>query len=148
VHISGLADSTSYTFRVRARNALGASAASNARSVTTLTRTVPAVSRVVVAYADYFGVSCPTCNYSYVGFQFLVPADGGYPITGYQYQINAGAWVFVPNSAISFSYNTGYITTSALVGDACASRVAVRAVNALGAAPASPSVTMAHCGYH
>lgn len=127
--LSGLANATTYTVRLKAYNGLlftaGPSLASNAVNVTP--QGPPGAPTVTAAAgADGSGT-----------VDFRAGADGGLPIRTYQYSLDGGAtWTArSPESAGSPLRLTG-------LANGTTYRVALRAVNAVGAGPASNVVAL------
>ncbi len=132
--VTGLTNGVTYRFRVRAVNALGAGAASEATDALTPAAKPSAPSKPVATAGD-----------GSVALSWTPGSDGGSSITKWQYVKQAGggafetAWRDVPGSGAS----TRRHTVASLV-NGVAYRFKVRAVNAAGegaASPASDAVT-------
>jgi predicted RNA-binding protein with TRAM domain len=122
--IAGLTNGVSYSVRIRAVNAVGEGAASEA--VTFIPLTVPSVVTDVV----------PTPGDGRVSIAFSVPADsGGSAITNFEYKVDDGSWV-----ALSPAVTVGPIVVTGLTNGVSYS-VQIRAVNAVGDGVASEAVT-------
>ena len=122
--ITGLTNGVSYSVRIRAVNAVGEGAASEA--VTFIPLTVPSVATDVVA----------TPGDGRVSIAFSVPADsGGSAITNFEYKVDDGSWV-----ALSPAVTVGPIVVTGLTNGVSYS-VQIRAVNAVGDGVASEAVT-------
>ena len=120
--VGGLANGTTYSIRLRARNVVGPGAASAA--VTATPRTIPSAPSItsIVGVAHGFTVT------------FTAPSsNGGSDVTTYQYSLSYGStWVTRPSGTTSLSFTvTGLLAKRKY-------NVMVRAVNAAG--PSSPSV--------
>ena len=123
VSISGLANGTAYSIKLRAVNATGNSAGSDAVNVTP--RTTPSAPTSLYATADA----------SKIYVTFVPGATGGAAITNYEYQLDgAGAW-----TAASPAAPTSPVVITAANG--LSSTVKVRAVNPAGSGPESDAVT-------
>ena len=124
LRIAGLTNGTSYSIRIRAINAAGASCASSAVSVTPALGTVPdAPTNLVVTPINSGGM-----------IQFSAPAnDGGSSITNYEYSTDGGSTWNTPSPAVTTS---PLIISSGLTN--CNSyQVKIRAVNTSGGGAAS-----------
>ena len=127
--VTGLTNGQSYTFRVRAANSAGRSAASTA-SASVTPATVPGAPT---------GLSA-TVSHEQVELNWTAPAsNGGEPITGYEYeQGGSGTWISTGGTA------TSYTVMGLTNGQPY--RFRVRALNSVGAgaaSAASPNVTPA-----
>jgi len=122
--ITGLTNGTAYPVRIRAVNSVGQGTQSTAVSGTP-SATAPAAPASVAVSAG---------NGSLV-VTFVAPADGGSPITNYEARIDGGAWVAVDPASTST-----VITLDGLTNGTTYS-IEIRAVNVIGAGPASTSVT-------
>ena len=127
--VTGLTNGQTYTFRVRAVNSAGASAASTA-SASVTPATVPGAPTGLGA----------TVSDQRVDLIWTAPAsNGGQSITGYEYeQGGSGTWISTGGTA------TGYTVFNLTNGQPY--RFRVRAVNSVGAgaaSAASPNVTPA-----
>ena len=126
--ITGLTQSTAYTFSLRALNTQGGGCASATASTTTQTASVP---------NEPTGLSA-TASVKSASIAFTPPSnDGGGTITNYEYSINAGAnW-----TALSPAQTASPLTISGLTS--CTEySVQIRAVNAAGGGTASSAVTV------
>ncbi|MFG1605008.1 fibronectin type III domain-containing protein [Actinoplanes sp. NPDC049265] len=119
--VTGLANGTAYTFRVRARNATGPGPASGPATETPAT--VPGAPGGLTATAGD-----RSANLAFSG-----PGDdGGDPISGYEVSLDDGAgWTALPGNRTVTGLTNGRAYT-----------VRVRAVNSVGAGPASGSATV------
>ena len=127
--VTRLTNGTTYTFQVRAGNAVGPGAASPVASATPVT--VPAVPRSLTASAGDTEVT----------LKWIQGDDGGRPLTGYEYRQQAGSgavsmWTAIPASAPAGQNGTGYTVTGLTNGTRYTFHV--RAVSAEGRSPASP----------
>ena len=127
--VTGLTNGQSYTFRVRAANSAGASAASTA-SASVTPATVPGAPTGLIA----------TVSDQRVDLIWTAPAsNGGQSITDYEYeQGGSGTWISTGGTA------TSYMVRNLTNGQPY--RFRVRAVNSVGAgaaSAASPNVTPA-----
>ena len=127
--VTGLTNGQSYTFRVRAANSAGRSAASTA-SASVTPATVPGAPT---------GLSA-TVSHEQVELNWTAPAsNGGEPITDYEYeQGGSGTWISTGGTA------TSYTVMGLTNGQPY--RFRVRALNSVGAgaaSAASPNVTPA-----
>ncbi len=127
--VSGLTNGTTYTFQVRAGNAVGPGAASPAARATPVT--VPAVPRSLTASPGDTEVT----------LKWIQGDDGGSPITGHEYRQQAGSgavsmWTAIPASAPAGQNGMGYTVTGLTNGTRYTFHV--RAVSAEGRSPASP----------
>lgn len=120
VVITGLDDGTSYAVTVRAVNASGAGIASE--PVTVRTPGVPAAP---------FGVTVRPGDEN-LTVSYSVGDSGGSPVERVQYRVDGGSWRDVPNSG---PFVIRELTNGTSYG------VELRAVNAIGTGPASPSVS-------
>ena len=113
--MTGLTNGQSYTFRVRAVNSAGPSAASGSQSATPTTTTPEALQSLSFTPGD-----------GQVTLRWRAPAnDGGEPITHYEYeQDGSGTWISTGGTA------TSHTVTGLNNGQAYMFRV--RAVNTLG----------------
>ena len=113
--VTGLTNGQSYTFRVRAVNSAGPSAASGSQSATPTTTTPEALQSLSFTPGD-----------GQVTLRWRAPAnDGGEPITHYEYeQDGSGTWISTGGTA------TSHTVTGLNNGQAYMFRV--RAVNTLG----------------
>ena len=130
--VTRLTNGTTYTFQVRAGNAVGPGAASPAASATPVT--VPAVPRSLTASPGDTEVT----------LKWTQGDDGGRPLTGYEYRQQAGSgavsmWTAIPASAPAGQNGTGYTVTGLTNGTRYTFHV--RAVSAEGRSPASPSAS-------
>jgi hypothetical protein len=125
--IPGLTNGTAYPVRLRAVNSVGGGAQSVSVSGSPVAPGVPSApgSLLVVAGEGAITVS------------FAVPADGGSPITRYEYTLDGGATWIAPSPAIASSpFTIGGLTNGTSYG------VGVRAVNIIGAGTASTIATV------
>ena len=119
--VTGLRNGTAYTFRVRAVNGVGSGTPSNQGSATPQTAaTAPGAP----------GNLSATPGDGQVRLSWQTPADGGSPITGYQYSSGGRSWTAIPNSAPGQSNANSYTVTGLRNGTAYTFRV--RAVNGVG----------------
>lgn len=119
--VGGLTNGESYTFTVVARNEVGDSAAS-AASNAVVPAGPPTAPRITQAVPD---TRCVTVHWN--------AADpNGSPITAYQLSVNGGGWADV---------GTGSSTRRCGLSDGTSYTFQVRAVNDVGAGPASSSIT-------
>ena len=118
--VAGLVNGTSYTFRVRALNVTRASEASG--SVTATPAAMPGVPGNLTA----------TPGDGEVTLAWSAPA-GSEPVTGYEVQVDAGAWTATGDTA------TSYTVAGLVNGTSYTFRV--RALNVTRASEASGSVT-------
>jgi hypothetical protein len=120
--VTGLTNGQLYSFTVVASDANGASASSAPATATP--RTTPGAPTALAAEAGDGAASVA----------FTEPSDGGSPITNYEYSLDGGAWTaFSPvelNAPVTIDGLTNGTTYS----------VRLRAVNAVGAGPASAPV--------
>ena len=120
--ITGLTGGVTYPVRLRVVNDAGASAASNTSTVTA--KGTPAAPSISVTPAD-----------SALVVTFAAPANGGSPITNYEYSIDDGAsWVTPAPAATSPLTITGLTNGTSY-------DVRLRAVNVVGFSPASAAHT-------
>ena len=130
VLVTGLTNGTGYSFDVRAVNAVGSGPASARSDVVTPQAPLSAPSAPAISTATA-GDASATVNWA------VPSSDGGSPITGYEVQAHdagTGAAVGSPQSA------AGAATTSLRVTgltNGTSYRFSVRAINAIGASPAS-----------
>lgn len=123
--VSGLADGTTYTFLVTARNAVGTGAAS-APSAAVTTPSAPGAPTNVVAVAGNASVS----------LTWSAPAsDGGSAITGYRVLVSSGG---PPSVTLTTSGTSGTVTGLA---NGVSYSFTVDATNAVGTGPASAPAT-------
>ncbi|WP_449281833.1 fibronectin type III domain-containing protein [Leucobacter sp.] len=122
ITISGLSNGTPYSVEIRATSGVGAGAASAPENGTP--RAVPGAPTVTGVVA---GVGTGTVSFT-AGF------DGGSPITGYEYRLDGGSWQTIGSG-------TSPLALSGL-GDATATAVEIRAVNAVGAGAPSAPITV------
>jgi predicted RNA-binding protein with TRAM domain len=120
--ITGLTNGTAYYVSVVAKNSTGTGTASGPR----------------VAVTPVARPSAPTLNSLVAGnalltLNFTAGSAGGSPITGYQYQLNSGAWVNAGSTSSP-------LTLSGLT-NGTAYTVALRAVSAAGVGLASTTLT-------
>lgn len=120
--VGGLTGGTTYPIQLRLLNAAGASAASNTSFVTA--KGTPAAPVIDVTSADAALV-----------IAFAAPANGGSPITGYQYSFNDGVSWATPSPS-----TTGPLTITGLT-NGTEYDVQVRALNVVGAGTASNTAT-------
>ncbi len=119
--VSGLTGGVTYPIKLRVLNDAGASAPSNTSTVTA--KGTPAAPTIIVTPADASLV-----------VTFAAPANGGSPITNYEYSIDDGAnWVTPAPAATSPLTITGLVN-----GDSY--DVRLRAVNVVGFSPPSAIV--------
>ncbi len=122
--VTGLTNGIEYSFKVRAVNAMGAGAASNADTATPAeAATVPGAPTSLSA----------TPGDGQVILSWTAPADGGGTITSYEYQQDGGAWTTTGGTT------TSYTVTGLTNGIEYSFKV--RAVNAMGAGAASSANT-------
>ncbi len=122
ITVTGLTNGTSYDITVRAVNAIGAGPA--ATPVTGVPATTPGALSITTA----------TTGPTSAVLAFSGGATGGSAITGYEYQLDGGAWT-------SAGTTTSPITVTGLTdGTLYAARI--RAINALGAGAASNPVDL------
>lgn len=126
VVVPGLTNDVSASIRLRAVNAAGAGAASAAASVTPVPPpTVPAAPTALVA----------TPADASAGITFTLGANGGRAITNHQYSFDGGrSW-----TSFSPAVTTGIAAFSGLA-NGTAYELVLRAVNSIGAGPASDAV--------
>ncbi|MCL2065929.1 MAG: fibronectin type III domain-containing protein [Treponema sp.] len=127
--VTSLTNGTSYTFEVRAVNAIGNGASSGIQTATpTPAATAPA------APGDFTAVP----GNSQVTLTWTMPSDGGSAITKYQYLYVPGlsTWTDIPGSGAG---TTSYIVTGLANGTSYAFEI--RAVNAVGNSTSSGSQT-------
>ncbi|MFN6053662.1 MAG: fibronectin type III domain-containing protein, partial [Planctomycetia bacterium] len=125
---TGLTAGTSYTVRLRAVYSVsgGANPYSDASNeITFTTRSGPLAPTNLVATP---GVGSAT-------IAFTVPADGGSPITNYEYKVGNGAW-----TALNPASTTSPVTITGLTGGSALS-IQLRGVNIYGGGTASTAVT-------
>ena len=125
--VSGLTNGTSYTFNVRAVSEIGRSAPSG-----------PATATPVAPPGAPQNVTAASANQAAV-LTFSAPAsNGGSPITGYQYTLDAGTtWVPLTTSG------TGPFTATITgLTNGTAYSAEVRAVNGVGSGPAAAAVSV------
>ncbi|AGZ42862.1 fibronectin type III domain-containing protein [Actinoplanes friuliensis] len=125
--LTGLTNGVTYTVRVRATNAAGASATSD--STTATPRGTP--------YAPA-GLSAVPGNGQAV-LTFTTPGDGGYPILGYQVSTDDGATWTTLTVATSGTDNTGTVTGLA---NGTTYAIRVRARNLAGAGTPSAATAV------
>lgn len=124
--IDGLTANKKYTVRVRAVNAVGVSPASAA---------VAAIPGPYTPGAPVIVGGTPGSGSATI--RFTQPAsDGGDPILAYQYSLNGGAWV-----APAIPQASSPLVIAGLT-NGTSYKVRIRAVNSIGAGPASNSVTV------
>jgi hypothetical protein len=122
--VTGLTNGIEYSFKVRAVNAIGEGAASNADTATPAeAATVPGAPTSLSA----------TPGDGQVILSWTAPADGGGTITSYEYQQDGGAWTTTGGTT------TSYTVTGLTNGIEYSFKV--RAVNAMGAGAASSANT-------
>ncbi|MSZ89109.1 MAG: hypothetical protein F2585_07165, partial [Actinobacteria bacterium] len=120
VRITGLANGTSVSIKLRAISLAGQGTISGPISVTP--RTIPSTPTGLSAVAGNAGATVT----------FTPGANGGSPITNYEYQLDAGPWVVpVPSVATSPLVISGLINGTA-------SSIKIRAITAAG--PSLPSL--------
>ena len=119
--VGGLVNGTSYRVRVRAVNAAGPGPSSSA--VTAVPSTTPSAPT---------GLSVVAGNRS-LSVRFNAAANGGSPVTRYEYSLDNGA-TWAPRSSTSTSFTVSGLTNGVTY------QVRVRAVNARGTGPASVAV--------
>ena len=131
--VSGLTNGTTYTFSVRAVNAVGNGAASSA-TATPAPATVPgAVANLLATHGD-----------GQVVLSWDAPSSDGFsPITRYEYQRSGGSWATVSGGASARSKTVSGLTNGTTY------TFSVRAVNAVGngaasSATATPMDMIAH----
>ncbi|AGL16845.1 fibronectin type III domain-containing protein [Actinoplanes sp. N902-109] len=117
--VTGLTNGTTYAVRVRAANTVGTSPPTAAVTVTPATR--PSAPTGLVATAGDRSAT----------LAFTAPASGGNPITGYQVSIDGGGFRDLAGDNTITGLTNGRTYT-----------LRVRAVNSVGAGPASTSVTV------
>ena len=128
IHIvTGLANGTSYSFRVRAVNGVGNSAASNEATVVS---GVPAKPALVAVSGDGSAVLSAS-----------VPSDNGSSIIGWQYRQKAGAseygsWTGIADTGTSIVHTVTGLVNGTVYG------FVVRAVNSSGNSPDSDEITV------
>ncbi len=133
---TGLAPSTTYTYRVSAINAIGTSLPSNTSSATTssgITATVP---------QPPTGLAASSTQISTINLSWNAPAsDGGSPVIGYQIQrsTNGGSWSTIVSNTGSTS--TTYTDTGLL--PLVNYSYQVSAINAIGTSLPSNTATTA-----
>ncbi|MBX9717977.1 MAG: fibronectin type III domain-containing protein, partial [Microbacteriaceae bacterium] len=116
-----LTNGTTYYVEVRAVNAQGAGTASGvAEGIARTMPSAPSITNVTVGSGE-------------LRVQFSAPANGGSPITSYQYRLDDGAWIVTTGLGTSFSI-TGLTNGTPRL-------VSVRAVNAVGNGPSSEPVS-------
>ena len=123
--VTGLANGTEYTFRVRAVNSAGDGAASDSVKATP----VGSGKR-----PDSPGLQTTRPFDNKVELRWQNPGDGS--ITSYQYSQDGGPWTTIPGSG---SFSTSYNVTGLTKGETYSFRL--RAVNAVGAGASSQSRT-------
>ena len=128
VAVTGLTNGTTYTFQVRAVNAVGPgplSAVSNAVTpVGTVIPTVPAAP----------AIGTPTPGNAQATVRWAAPANGGSPITSYRIQVRTGATVVRTITGIAPGAASSVVTG---LTNGTAYNFRVRAVNAIGVGPLS-----------
>jgi hypothetical protein len=122
--LSGLVVGQDYSVILRAVNALGAGSASEEVNFTLAT--VPEAPINLVA----------TPGEGVAKIAFTETDDGGSPITNYEYRVDGGSWVAFDPAKVSSP-----VVVPGLVNDVAVS-IELRAVNAIGASPASLPVTV------
>ena len=127
--LSGLADGTLYTLRVRAKSAVGGGLS---KEVFAIEKTVPGAPQSLVARAG---------KGDEVALEWTAPAfTGGSAIAGYQYRYRTGnggfgAWESIPFSGMGGDNETGYTVSGLEPGTQYTFKVGAK--NALGAGPAA-----------
>ncbi len=131
---TGLAASTSYTYRVSAINAIGTSPVSNTASATTLSGTTSTVPQAPT------GLAATTVSSSQINLSWVAPSNGGSVITGYKIDRSTDSgstWTtLVANTAsVSTTYsNTGLATNTSYT-------YRVSAINAIGSSVPSSTAS-------
>ena len=116
-----LTNGTTYYVEVRAVNAQGPGTASGvAEGIARTTPSAPSITSITVGSGE-------------LRVQFSAPANGGSPITAYEYRLDDGAWITTSGLGTSFSI-TGLTNGTPRL-------VSVRAVNAVGDGPSSEPVS-------
>ena len=124
VVVTGLTNGTEYTIKLRAVNTAGSGAASDPVKVTP--RSVPAAPTGLVA----------TPGNGQASISFTPGADGGSPITNYEYQLNGGTW-----TAFSPATTSSPVVVTSLT-NGTEYTIKLRAVNTAGSGAASDPVTV------
>lgn len=127
VNLTGLAPSSSYQFSVRALDAAGNIGQPSVNTLTTGPDVTPPTAPGAPTFSSVTGDSA-TVNWA--------AATDNVAVTGYQYQVNGGAWIAIPGTSVILS-NLSVATTYT---------VSVRATDAagnIGAASSAPFTTLA-----
>ena len=124
VTLTGLVQGQTYTFELRAVNAIGGGVPSSQQQATPAT--VPDAPTGLAATNENAQSTLP----------WTEPDNGGSPITSYEYQQDGGAWTSIPGSGAG---TTSYTVTGLTNEQTYA--FAVRAVNAVGESAASASAS-------
>ena len=126
VTITGLTNGTTYTVKLRAINAVGNGAASASGVSVSPQAVAPSAPTTPVA----------TRGDASISVAFTAGANGGAPITNYEYELDgSGTWI-----AFSPAQTTSPVTISGLT-NGTAHTVKVRAVNTVGSGAASSSTS-------
>jgi Animal haem peroxidase/Fibronectin type III domain/RTX calcium-binding nonapeptide repeat (4 copies) len=126
--VTGLTNGTAYSLQVQAVNALGAGALSAPSNLVT-----PSAPPAATAPAAPTGVTAVGGNTS-ATVNWVIPADGGSPITSFRIQVRTGTTVLRTINGVSPTA-TSFVVTALTNGTAYNFRV--RAVNAVGLGPLS-----------
>ncbi len=135
--VTGLVNDSTYTFEVRAVNEVGAGPASNAVAVTP---------EAAVTVPEAPGALQGEPGDGLAVLSWTVGGDGGSAITAHHYRMRVGvsadwgAWTEIESSAAGGANAAGY-TVTGLVNDSTYT-FEVRAVNEVGAGPASNAVAV------
>ncbi|WP_161952663.1 fibronectin type III domain-containing protein [Actinoplanes sp. TFC3] len=128
----GLTNGTAYSVKIRARNPIGAGAASAAVSFT------PSATPATAPGAPSAVTATPGDRTAVLAF-FPPAQDGGAPITGYEVSVNDGAWTGLDTTAGSNGTRTATLTG---LTNGTVYGVRLRAINSVGAGVSTAAITV------
>ena len=128
IAITGLANGTAYSVRLRAINSVGSGAASDAVSVTPVAAPDAPTGLVATAFATD----------AEIRIAFSAGADNGWPITNYAYSLDDGAtWTARSPASAASPITIGGLTNGTVY------RIRLRAINRVGGGTPSNAATVA-----